>query len=74
MATAEQGLREFMERKDLSVAITEMDKPDVMLWCIWAIQQYAKEVGTEQCIEKYGKLLHDLLTYIIDGKHPNPLS
>lgn len=73
MATAEQGLREFMERKDLSVAITEMDKPDVMLWCIWAIQQYAKEVGTEQCIEKYGKLLHDLLTYIIDGKHPNLL-
>lgn len=71
MQTAERGLREFMEDKPLSVEIYEMDKPDVPLWAIWAIQQYAKEAGLEACIKRYGKLVHDIILYIIGGGHPN---
>jgi predicted glycogen debranching enzyme len=41
MSTAERGLREFMEDKPLSVKIYEMEQPDVPLWAVWAIQQYA---------------------------------
>jgi len=71
MKTAEKGLREFMDDKPLSVKIYEMEQPDVPLWAVWAMQQYAKEVGREKCFEMYGKLLHDIVKYIIDGKHPN---
>lgn len=71
MKTAEKGLREFMQNKPLTVKITEIDQPDVMLWAIWAIQQYAKSAGDEKCISMYGKLISDIICYIIDGKHPN---
>ncbi len=71
MQTAEKGLREFMDDKPLTVQIYEMDKPDVPLWCVWAIQQYAKSVGKDVCREKYGKLVIDILEYIIGGGHPN---
>lgn len=71
MKTAERGLREFMEDKPLTVKIYEMEQPDVLLWAIWAIQQYAKNAGKEKCREMYGKLVEDIMEYILAGKHTN---
>ena len=71
MMTAERDLRAFMEEKPLSGKIYEMEQPDVLLWAVWAMQQYAKEVGRDKCFEMYGKLLHQIIKYILDGKHPN---
>lgn len=71
MKTAERGLREFMAGKPLTVKIYEMEHPDVMLWAIWAIQQYAKNAGKEKCIEMYGSLVKDIMDYILAGKHHN---
>ena len=71
MMTAERDLRAFMEEKPLSGKIYEMEQPDVPLWAVWAMQQYAKEVGRDKCFEMYGKLLHKIVKYILDGKHPN---
>ena len=71
MKTAEKGLREFMEEKPLTVKLYEIEQPDVPLWAVWAIQQYAKQAGNGKCIEMYGKLLQDIITYIIEGRHPN---
>jgi predicted glycogen debranching enzyme len=71
MKTAERGLREFMAGKPLTVKIYEMEHPDVMLWAIWAIQQYAKNAGKEKCIEMYGNLVKDIMDYILAGKHHN---
>ena len=71
MKTAERGLREFMEGKPLTVKICEMEQPDVPLWAVWAIQQYAKSAGRDKCSQMYGKLLEDIIHYIIDGNHPN---
>lgn len=70
MVTAEKGLREFMAGKPLSVDIAEIDQPDVPFWAVWAIQQYEKVAGEEKCLKKYGKLVFDILRFIIDGKHP----
>ena len=71
MRTAVKGLYDFMEGRPLSVKISEIDKPDVLLWCVWALQQYAKDTSDERCHEMYGKLLLDIINFIIDGKHPN---
>lgn len=71
MATAEKGIREFMEGKPLSVHIYEMEHPDILLWAVWCIQQYGKLVSIKGCIEKYGALLHSIMEYLIAGKHPN---
>ena len=71
MKTAMKGYYEFMDGKPLSVHITEIEQPDVPLWAIWALQQYAKEVGKEECLKKYGKFIKDVIRYIQDNKHPN---
>lgn len=71
MATAEKGYRQFMEEKPMTIALSEIDQPDVPLWAIWAIQQYAKVVGDEKCFEKYGKFIFDALAFIVEGKHPH---
>ena len=71
MKTAERGLREFMQNEPLTVEIQEIEQPDVILWCIWAIQQYAKEAGKESCLKLYGDFLRDMIAYIENGKHPN---
>ena len=48
MKTAERGLREFMNNEPLTVDIEGIEQPDVPLWGIWAIQQYAKEAGKDK--------------------------
>ncbi|MFA6833455.1 MAG: glycogen debranching enzyme N-terminal domain-containing protein [Bacteroidaceae bacterium] len=71
MKTATKALYRFMNGEPLDSRIKEIDHPDVLLWAVWALQQYAKEVSEEQCIEKYGGLIKDILCFIIEGKHPN---
>ncbi len=73
MKTAERALRNFMKDGATDSMINEIEIPDVPLWAIWAIQHYARELGVEACYEKYGKLVADLISYIIKGAHPNLL-
>ena len=70
MKTAEKGLREFMAGKPLSVKIYEMDQPDVPLWAVWAVQQYAKECGRNKAFQMYGSLINDIVDFIVKDKHP----
>ena len=71
MQTASVALKDFMAGKDSEKEITEIDAPDVFLWAIRAIQQYAKETSGEQCRQKYGVLLNDMIDFIRNQKHPN---
>lgn len=71
MVTAEKALREFMEGQPVTYKIYEMEHPDILLWAIWALQQYAKETSRGQCRQKYGRLLEDMITFIRDRKHDN---
>lgn len=70
MKTAERELRAFMEGKPQG-EIYEMEQPDVPLWAVWCIQQYAKEAGEDKCFKMYGKLVTDIVRFIEEGKHPN---
>lgn len=71
MQTAMRGLYEWMDNKPSTTKIYEIEQPDVMLWAVWAIQQYAKHVGRDKCNRKYGMFLQDVLHFIIANKHPN---
>ena len=71
MQTAMRGYYEFMEGKPLTAHITEIEMPDVPLWAIWALQQYAKETSKEECYKKYGQFIKDVIHFIQDNKHPN---
>ena len=71
MKTAMKGYQEFMEGKDITVNITELEQPDVPLWAIWALQQYAKETSKEECLKKYGKFIKSVMLFIESNHHPN---
>lgn len=70
MKSAERELRNFMEGKPQG-KIYEIEKPDVPLWAIWAVQQYFKAAGKEKGMEMYGQLVQDIVDYILAQKHPN---
>ena len=71
MVTAEKAVREFMAGEPLSVSVTEIEHPDVLLWAVWCIQQYGDLVSMDKCIEKYGQLLRDIMEWLRAGNHPN---
>lgn len=71
MQTAAKALKRFMEENETDKTIQEIDSPDVLLWAIWAIQQYARETSTEEAEKKYGSLVTRIIDYIVKGKHPN---
>ena len=53
MKTAEKAIRNFINEEPVGYKIYEMEHPDVLLWAVWAMQQYAKETSREQCRQKY---------------------
>lgn len=71
MATAAKALTAFMDRGETSGRIHGIDLPDIPLWAMWAIQQYAKVMGLDEARRLYGPLASRILDYILDGGHPN---
>ena len=71
MTTAQKAIYDYINKRPISVQIYEMDKPDVLLWAIRTVQNYALYTSSKQCYEKYGSLLKDMLDFIWSGKHPN---
>lgn len=71
MATALPALRAFMEDGAQDAVIREIEQPDVLLWAIWSIQQYAKDQGIAKAKELYGEFMDEAIDYIISQKHPN---
>ena len=71
MVTAQKAIYDYINKRPISVQIYEMEKPDVLLWAIRTVQNYALYTSNKQCYAKYGTLLKDMLEFIWSGKHPN---
>ncbi len=71
MKTATDALVHFMKTGEISRRIHGIDLPDIPLWAIWAIQQYAKSISVDEARSRYMKLVADIVDYILDGGHPN---
>ena len=71
MKTAEKAINDFIADKKSKIKIYEMDKPDVLLWAVWCVQQYSRLVSPQLAAEKYGKLVDSIVKYVGADKHPN---
>ena len=71
MNTAVKAIYAFMNGEKSALKVYEMYHPDVLLWAVWTIQQYAKMISRDAAKEKYLGLLKDIMSYLLDGKHPN---
>ena len=71
MATASAALLRFMDSGELDSRINGIDLPDIPLWALWAVQQYAKNIGMERARELYTGFVTRAITYILENGHPN---
>lgn len=68
--TGLKALRHFMKTGELDSRIQGIDLPDIPLWAVWALQQYAKAYSREEASEKYLADIRAILQFILAGKHP----
>ena len=59
-----------MQSGSLDPRIQGIDLPDIPLWAIWAIQQYAKAYSREEAAARYLDDIRAIIDYILAGKHP----
>lgn len=71
MRTALAELHKYNKTGDTGGRLGGIDLPDISLWAIWAIQQYAKNEGNAAAAELYGKDVADLLNFLLADGHPN---
>ena len=69
-STALDSLRNYMLTGELDPRIQGIDLPDIPLWALWAIQQYAKAYSREEAKELYMSDIRSILEFIIANKHP----
>lgn len=68
--TALTALRHFMATGETDKRIIGIDLPDIPLWAIWTIQQYAKSYGREDAKAKYLPVVREIIDYILAQNHP----
>lgn len=71
MDVAVAALKKYMTEQTLDPMIQEIDAPDIPLWAVWAVQQYAKYTSTEKAVKKYGAFVQEVIDYVLEGKAPN---
>ena len=71
MDTFLKAMKAFLKEGIKDRTIKEIDLPDIPLWTIWAIQQFRRNYGVEECRNKYGEAVEELVLAIKNGKVPN---
>jgi predicted glycogen debranching enzyme len=71
METGEKAVQNFIRNQPLDCDITEMDAPDVLLWFLWAVQEYARHKGIDECARCYAETVYEVLDFIRNQRHPN---
>lgn len=66
-----KALYKYFQSYEQDKNIQYIDLPDIPLWAVSAVHAFAKEVNFAEAAEKYGQFVADMLTNIIEGKHPN---
>ena len=63
-------IKSVMAGKPSNGLLKQIEDPDMALWAIWSLQQYAKE-RSKQFHEKYADIVIEIIEYIISNKHWN---
>ncbi len=70
MDTAVVQIRAVIDGKPTKGLLKQITDPDLPLWAIWALQQYAKE-RPEEFQKKYADLVLEIIEYVLNNKHLN---
>lgn len=71
MNTGINALYKFMDTGDDRQRIHGIGLPDIPLWALWAVQQYAKNIGMDEARKLYTEFTVKTLGYLLADGHPN---
>ena len=71
MKTAMKEILQFMEHPKAKLNIEGIDEPDVLLWFIWTVQQYAAFTSQQQAADRFENICSDIIAWIRKQNHPN---
>ncbi len=71
MATGIKALRQYMTSGKTDSRINGIDLPDIPLWALWAVQQYAKNINIERARELYMDFVATAIDHILAGNRQN---
>jgi predicted glycogen debranching enzyme len=69
--TAINDLRRFINGERTGFKVQAMDDPDVLLWFIWVVQQYAQTTSIKEAADRFGEFTIEIINYIRKGYHPS---
>lgn len=71
MATISKALIRYFDTGETSRRIAGIDLPDIPLWGVWAVLQYAKSQGMEAAAKMYAGFVSTVVDAILGNSHPN---
>ena len=71
METATGEIKAFLNGERKGLNLKGIDEPDVLLWFIRTIQQYAQHTSIQEAAERYGALANEIIQFIRKGMHRN---
>lgn len=60
----------FINQEEITPEIRNISDPDIGVWYVWVIQQYAQWGDLETARRKYGKAVKDIMEYYRKNIHP----
>lgn len=69
--TAIEEIERFLDGERENFKLEELEAPDVLLWFIRTIQQYAEYRSMEQAATRFGSIVIRIINFIKRQSHPN---
>ena len=70
METSIAEIKLFLSGERENFKLKGIDEPDVLLWFLWTIQQYAAAVSMKDAAKRFGEIASDIITFIRKYNHP----
>ena len=70
MRPVQQALCRYMKDGLTDDIIQDIDMPDIPLWAMWTVQQFAKYVSLEKAYKLYGPFVLQIIDYILQDRAP----
>lgn len=71
MKTSLEEINIFLSGTTSGIKLQNIEDPDVLLWFIWVIQQYARSTSLNDASERYEDIVTNIIAFIRKQKHPN---
>ncbi|HLP04650.1 MAG TPA: glycogen debranching enzyme N-terminal domain-containing protein [Paludibacter sp.] len=71
MDTAVEEVKMFLNGTRTGFKLQGIDDPDVLLWFLWTVQQYAKATSMKEAAARFNDIATSIVSFVRKQNHPN---